>query len=141
MTYLPDIAWPGMHYHLYFNASYRIQIRFNSEISIALDANRVKPQREIIETMLRKLCYYGWNQTDCYKMMEKMKIVINQELIKLNVLILGESQLENVYKTINPSSGFSSNYVVLKNFHIKRMNMKYKISRYNSNIQSFKTHL
>ena len=44
--------------------------------------------------MFRKLCYYGWNQTDCYKMMEKMKIVINQELIKLNVLILGESQLE-----------------------------------------------
>ena len=94
-----------------------------------MDANRVKPQREIIETMLRKLCYYGWNQTDCYKIMEKMKIVINQELIKLNVLILGESQLENVYKTINPSSGFRSNYVVLKSFHIKRMNMKYKILR------------
>ena len=72
-------------------------------------------------------------------MMDKMKIVINQELIKLNVLILGESQLENVYKTRNPSRGLRSNYVVLKSFHIKRMNMKYKILRYYSNIQSFKT--
>jgi len=60
-------------------------------------------------------------------MMERMKIVINQELIKLNVLILGESQLENVYKTRNPSRGLIyPKYVVLKRFHIKRMNMKYK---------------
>ena len=58
---------------------------------------------------------------------------------QVECLILGESQLEDVYKTINPSSGFRSNYVVLKSFHIKRMNMKYKILRYYSNIQSFKT--
>ena len=65
-------------------------------------------------------------------------IVINQELIKLNVLIFGESQLE-IFQNRNASRGMSSQYVVLKSFHIKEMNMKYKILRYNSNIPHLHT--
>ena len=53
-----------------------------------------------------------------------MKIVINQELIKLNVLILGESQLEMFTKQEILVAGLDPIMLFWKAIHIKRMNMK-----------------
>ena len=60
-----------------------------------MDANRVKPQGEIIENHALETMFF-WMESDrlLHNDREDEVIVIKQEPIKLNVLILGESQLE-----------------------------------------------